>query len=68
MGWASSLSVATGRLLALAGDPSRSLTDALAEAVRQVASQAVTGTLPSKNLHRAVLLSDDATAVYLVRS
>jgi hypothetical protein len=40
----------------------------VAAADPQAASQAVTGTLPPKSLRRAVLLSDDATAVYLVTS
>jgi hypothetical protein len=38
----------------------------VAAADPQAASQAVTGSLPTKTLHRAVLLSDGATAVYLV--
>jgi hypothetical protein len=37
----------------------------VAAADPQAASQAVTGSLPDRSLHRAVLLSDDATAVYL---
>jgi hypothetical protein len=38
----------------------------VAAADPQAASQAITGSLPTKTLHRAVLPSDDATAVYLV--
>jgi hypothetical protein len=37
----------------------------VAAADPQAASQAVTGSLPGRSLHRAVLLSDDATAVHL---